>query len=269
MPGRSVPTSRWPTSSWCSWRCGRSPTCATRSPPSLHCVFSSSLLDGLRPGHEPGDSRPAYRLPARPGSAPALRARRHVRTPRSAERVEGGEHVAEFVAESLRAPPTGTAGPYRRPGASAPVPRRGLRRAPTRRGDRRRRPAPLGPAAPCARQTGARRRRPAGASAAATIFVRLRARTRRCSRVAQAPGVEGQGDARFGGRARGELVVERRRPDAHHQPVPPADPPQAEPVALFENHDHPGQLASLIVTIKAIMIVTAKTSQACLVVTRY
>ena len=55
--------------------------------------------------------------------------------------------------------------------------------------------------------------------------------------------------------SRSKLVVERRRPDAHHQAVPPSDPPEAEPSALFQNHDHLGDLASLVVTIKLIMAV--------------
>ena len=60
-PGRSVPTSRWPTSSWSSWPCAPSPTSATRSPPSRHCASWSSCSTACVPGTT---RRPTTRSPS-------------------------------------------------------------------------------------------------------------------------------------------------------------------------------------------------------------
>ena len=237
-PGRSVPTSRSPTSWWCSWRCAPSPTSATRSPPSRRCASWSSLLDGLRPGHESGGPRPAHHRPARPDSASAL-----TRVPRRGPSRQSNESRAASTAASSwrsrsarsrlveRARPVGQS-------RSAPGPPRARRRARTAP----RRPASAAssgrPGARRARQTGAFRRRPGGASEAATIRVRLRASSRRCAGSHRRPAWTASGDARLRGRPGGQRVVERRRPGPRHQTVPPAHPPQAETAAFFEHHDH-------------------------------
>ena len=93
-PGRSVPTSRCPTSSWCSWRCGRSPTSATRNPPSRRCASSSSCSTVCGPGT---NGQHTTRSPSPSSTASCAAADRSAlaagRAADSAVQVEGSPHV--------------------------------------------------------------------------------------------------------------------------------------------------------------------------------
>ena len=165
----------------------------------------------------------------------------------------------------LRAAPTGTAGPYRRLGGSARVPRRGLPRA--RRSEATGNGGQLRP--------GLLHRATADGCPETTPRRRIRSGARSspgCARGRDAQPV-GTG-ARHGGRGRrrfGDVPPQAGRraptPDVHHQAVPPSGLPEAEPGPLFQNHHHRGDLTALIVTIKTIMPVTWETGQVCLGVT--